>query len=109
MQDAGEYDAAADFEVTWCVEPQDDKDTEYIRADLVDPAAIREEALREAATVAQGYHERALEWAKKVRGLERYIGETDSSRIATAILALIDKSAPDHSAAPGNMIDKGAG
>ena len=35
LQDAGDYDNTAQFEVTWCAEPQDDADTEYIRADLV--------------------------------------------------------------------------
>lgn len=35
LQDAGDYARAAAFEVTWCVEPQDDADTEYIRADKV--------------------------------------------------------------------------
>lgn len=35
LQDAGDYEGAAEFEVTWCSEPQDDDDTEYIRADLV--------------------------------------------------------------------------
>ena len=35
LQDAGDYSNAAAFEVTWCVEPQDDGDTEYIRADAV--------------------------------------------------------------------------
>ena len=35
LQDAGDYECAAEFEVTWCSEPQDDCDTEYIRADLV--------------------------------------------------------------------------
>lgn len=35
LQDAWDYDGAAEFEVTWCSEPQDDGDTEYIRADLV--------------------------------------------------------------------------
>lgn len=35
LQDAGDYSNAAEFEVTWCVEPQHDCDTEYIRADTV--------------------------------------------------------------------------
>ena len=35
LQDAGDYSKAAALEVTWCVEPQDDGDTEYIRADAV--------------------------------------------------------------------------
>lgn len=41
--------------------------------------------LEAAAQVADGYHERALDWAKKVRGLSEHLSETDSSRIATAI------------------------
>lgn len=35
LQDAGDYSKAAALEVTWCVEPQDDGDTGYIRADAV--------------------------------------------------------------------------
>ncbi len=52
--------------------------------------AARENALEEAAKVAVGFHERALDWAKNVRGLTEYIGETDSSRIAATIRALKD-------------------
>ena len=49
----------------------------------------RAEQMREAAArVAQDFHEKAIEWAKTVRGLEKHIGETDSSRIAAAIRAL---------------------
>lgn len=51
-------------------------------------AAVRNEALEEAAKVADGFHERALEWAKSVRGLTEHLTETDSSRIATAIRAM---------------------
>ena len=50
LQDAGDYARAAAFEVTWCVEPQDDADTEYIRADKV--AALVEEAIREGMRIA---------------------------------------------------------
>ena len=49
LQDAGDYDCASQFEVTWCVEPQDDADTKYIRIDLA--AQIRADALREASKV----------------------------------------------------------
>lgn len=49
---------------------------------------IRAEVLEEAAMVADGYHQRALAWARTVRDLEKHIDETDSSRIATAIRAL---------------------
>lgn len=52
LQDAGDYDAVAQFEVTWCEEPQDDADTEYIRADLATPAAMTPEVIY------------ALSWAK---------------------------------------------
>ena len=58
----------------------------------IDPAAIRDAALREAALIAQNYHMNALEWAKKIRGLENHIGETDSLRIANDILALIGEA-----------------
>lgn len=36
LQDAGDYDSAmsSSDDVTWCVSPVDDRDTEYIRADL---------------------------------------------------------------------------
>lgn len=100
LQDAGDYDAAADFEVTWCVEPQDDKDTEYIRADLADPTAIREAALREAAEAL---------WSAQLFGRtpqEQHAALEQYCLCRDAILALIDKPAPDHSATPGNMIDK---
>jgi hypothetical protein len=68
---------------------------EYRRADL--PATDAQvmahpnvRALEEAAGVADGYHQRALDWAKTVRGLEKHIGETDSSHIAAAIRAIKD-------------------
>jgi hypothetical protein len=48
----------------------------------------RRDALEEAAQVADGYHQRAITWAKTVRGLDKHIDETDSSRIAAAIRAL---------------------
>lgn len=44
LQDAGDYSKAAAFEVTWCVEPQDDGDTGYVRADAV------AEMIRQAVT-----------------------------------------------------------
>lgn len=48
------------------------------------------------ARIADDFHRRAIEWAKTVRGLEKHIGETDSSRIATAIRAQPhDRSALD--------------
>lgn len=50
--------------------------------------AYRREVLEEAAKVADAYHKRALEWAKKVRGLSEHIEDTDSSRIAREIRAL---------------------
>jgi chromosome segregation ATPase len=53
-------------------------------------ATARADAPEEAAGVADGYHQRAIEWAKTVRGLEKHIGETDSSCIAAAIRALKD-------------------
>lgn len=40
LQDAGDYESAAPFEVTWCVDPQDDGDTAYVRADLIRDAII---------------------------------------------------------------------
>lgn len=49
---------------------------------------IRAQVGEEAAKVADGYHQRALAWARTVRGLEKHIDETDSSRIATAIRAM---------------------
>jgi hypothetical protein len=55
-------------------------------ADLV--ASARKDALEEAARVADGYHQRAIAWAYTVRGLEKHIDATDSSRIAAAIRAL---------------------
>ncbi len=52
LQDAGDYDHAAQFEVTWCAEPQDDADTEYIRADLP-PALADALALPEIAAMVE--------------------------------------------------------
>lgn len=46
------------------------------------------EGLEMAAKVADGYHERALEWAKNVRGVAELISETDSSRIAAEVRAM---------------------
>ena len=54
---------------------------------------IRAEVLEEAAMVADGYHQRALAWARTVRDLEKHIDETDSSRIAAAIRALSPREA----------------
>lgn len=63
-------------------------------ARTVDPAAIREAAL--LADLAQGPMEGELmvPWIRRM--MDR----------ASAILDLLDKPAPDHSATPGNMIDK---
>jgi hypothetical protein len=44
-------------------------------------------ALEWAATAAQKKHEEAMEWAKKIRGLEKHVGKTDSLRIAEEIRA----------------------
>ena len=61
---------------------------------MIDPIRTPAEALEAAAQIADEYHAKALEWAKTVRGLERHIGETDSSRIATAIRALAPRIPP---------------
>lgn len=53
LQDAGDYDNAAQFEVTWCDGPQDDADTEYVRADLVQ-AALDEANLHHAQAFGTG-------------------------------------------------------
>ena len=56
-------------------------------------AAAREEALREAAAIAQQKHDAAMEWAAELH-LKQLVGtDTDSSRIADEILALITKDA----------------
>lgn len=52
LQDAGDYSKAAALEVTWCVEPQDDDDTEYTRSDLI-TAMIREAVAAEAKIWAE--------------------------------------------------------
>lgn len=52
LQDAGDYAAAEKLEVTWCVNPVDDADTEYIRADI-HAAALDREAARVAKVTAQ--------------------------------------------------------
>jgi hypothetical protein len=52
LQDGGDYEGYAPFEVTWCVEPQDAADTEYVRADLFHALAAERDRL--AADVKQG-------------------------------------------------------
>lgn len=51
LQDAGDYDSAmsSSDDVTWCVSPMDDRDTEYIRADLPRPQDAARIAELEAA------------------------------------------------------------
>lgn len=64
----------------------------------IDPAAIREAALREA--------EKALRDWQDALNANRFLETAITVGVAAdAILALIDQPAPDHSAAPGNMID----
>lgn len=60
-------------------------DTEWF--DIIARALVAERAAERerCAKIAEGFHERAVEWAKTVRGLEKLIDETDSSRIAAAI------------------------
>lgn len=68
----------------------------------IDPAAIREAALREA--------EKALRDWQDALNANRFPETAITVGVAAdAILDLIDKPTPDHSATPGNMIDKGAG
>lgn len=77
LQDAGDYSKAAAFEVTWCVEPQDDDDTEYVRADAV-AEMIRQAVESEREACAQS----AEDWF--------YNPETDvvtDLRLAAAIRA----------------------
>lgn len=52
----------------------------------------RREGLLEAAGIADGYHQRALEWAKNIRGLEQHVGKTDSLRIADELRAAAEVS-----------------
>ena len=59
--------------------------TEYVRADLVDPAAIREAALREAAEIARDFE------ANGVCGIQKCTG----GMIRKQILALIQKGDTD--------------
>jgi hypothetical protein len=53
------------------------------RADRAEAALAAQ--IEADAEIADGFHQRAIEWAKSVRGLEKHIGETDSSRIAASI------------------------
>ncbi|GGW24174.1 hypothetical protein GCM10011452_09560 [Gemmobacter lanyuensis] len=55
LQDAGDYESAAEFEVTWCIEPQDDGDTEYIRRD---PAVLA--TLPEVQAMIETAYEKGL-------------------------------------------------
>ena len=59
--------------------------------DLVQAAVAA--ALVRVVDIAMRYHADALEWAKKVRGLEDHIGETDTFKAAQDILALITPEA----------------
>jgi hypothetical protein len=52
-------------------------------------ATARREGMEDAAKIADGYHQRAIAWAKTVRGLDKHIDETDSSRIAATIRAAL--------------------
>lgn len=53
LQDAGDYEGAAEFEVTWCIEPQDDGDTEYVRRDPAVLATLPEVQAMIAEAVAK--------------------------------------------------------
>ena len=72
---------------------------EYIRADLVDPAAIREAALREAAalmTIAAENCRKQFTYPPKTKEQRDYqTGAIIHSNAAAAILALIQKGAAD--------------
>lgn len=74
-------------------------------------ADAAEAALREAAAVATACerqnHARVSD--SETHGIYRLGLEAAGQAIAAGILALLDKPAPDHSATPGNMVDKGAG
>lgn len=67
-------------------QPRWPDDVEYVRADLVDPAAIREAALREAADVVVRYS--PLCWFCDAK-------QSHPAVISSAILALIPKGAAD--------------
>ena len=55
-------------------------------------ATARNDALEEAARVADGYHEAAIKWAATY--VKQFDGETDSKRIAAAIRALKSETKP---------------
>lgn len=62
LQDAGDYSAAAELEVTWCVDPQDPNDTKYIRADLHAAAIARAERAEAALALAKEALQRAASY-----------------------------------------------
>ena len=73
--------------------------TDTTHYDLVQAAVAA--ALVRVVDIAMRYHADALEWAKKVRGLEDHIGETDTFKVAQDILALIT---PDAQAALDRVV-----
>ncbi len=89
---------AAGVEAVIAIIMEEDNPNEMLekaRALITQPPKTYDQAVRagleQAAVIADGYHQRALEWAKKIRGLEQHIDKTDSSRIADDIRALIPK------------------
>ena len=55
-------------------------------------ATARNDALEEAAKIADGHHEAAIKWAATY--VKQFDGETDSKRIAAAIRALKTETKP---------------
>lgn len=90
LQDAGDYEGAAKLEVTWCVEPQDDDDTAYIRADLVEAIVKRAiEACADKCADRAVYIEDCIKWG----GTKTYLtslkgGIIELSNTGSAIRAL---------------------
>ena len=92
---------ALEYQRAWLLDTQKNIAEEKLaqQDDLVQAAVAA--ALREVVDIAMRYHADALKWAKKVRGLEDHIGETDTFKVAQDILDLIT---PDAQAALDRVV-----
>ena len=93
LQDAGDYAATVKFEVTWCVEPVDDADTQYIRLDLHEAEVAklrdeRDEAMERetiAADAAVGYLERAEKAEAEVARLQATFADANTKATISGV------------------------
>jgi hypothetical protein len=96
LQDAGNYDAASDGEVTWCATPQDDDDTEYILAAPAVLAALPEvQALIGAAFLSAEIAVGSVDPANEDDATSQQIAEIEAIRLLTPADALTALAARD--------------